>query len=201
MGNNLGNKRIMAQNIEHHMRKHQISRKDLSDMMGVPYTTICSWLNPDTYPRIDKIEKMAQIFGISKSDLVEEQSSVEKTISNLPFYNEFVSAGSGWLLEGYEYEFCEFENAPANSDFALRIRGDSMSPNFNDNDIVFVRQGVHIESGQVGVWCINGEGYLKMLQGNKLVSYNSKYEPIVINEFDRVFPAGRVVGRQVENTK
>jgi hypothetical protein len=38
-------------------------------------------------------------------------------------------------------------------------------------------------------------GYIKMLQGNRLISLNSKYEPVVISEFDSFYTAGRVIGK------
>jgi len=61
-----------------------------------------------------------------------------------------------------------------------------MSPNYNDDDdIVFVRKTVLVESGQNGVFCLNGEGFMKQLQGNRLVSLNSGYEPVTINDFDK----------------
>lgn len=73
MQNNLGNKTTMAHNIQRYMSINGMERKDLAECIGVPYTTVCDWINAKTYPRIDKIEKMAQVFGISKADLVEEQ--------------------------------------------------------------------------------------------------------------------------------
>jgi len=124
-----------------------------------------------------------------------KQSAVNKVVASLPYFLESVSAGSGWLLEGYEYEFHEFDDPPNDADFALRVRGDSMSPNYNDDDIVFVRKTVLVESGQIGVFCLNGEGFMKQLQGNRLVSLNSGYEPVTINDFDSFYVAGRVVGK------
>jgi len=198
MDNNLGNKQTMARNIERFMSIHHMKRKDLAECMTVPYTTVCDWLNAETYPRIDKIEKLAQIFGVSKADLVEKQSALERIVSTLPFYDTPVSAGGGaWLAEGHEYTFCEFEDAPPDADFALRVRGDSMEPMYLDDDIVFVKKSVLVESGQVGVFYLNGEGYMKMLQGNRLVSLNSQYAPVTINDFDSFFVAGRVVGKVI----
>lgn len=71
MSNDLGNKEVMARNLQRYMTIHRMMRKDLAAMVGVPYTTVCDWVNANTYPRIDKIEKMAMIFGISKADLIE----------------------------------------------------------------------------------------------------------------------------------
>jgi len=77
MADNLESKQIMATNIERFMLESAITRKYLSKIMNVPYTTVCDWINGNTYPRIDKIEKMAQIFGVTKSDLIEESNRGE----------------------------------------------------------------------------------------------------------------------------
>ena len=67
----LGNKEIMSRNIKYYMTRYNKSRSDMCKALGVKYTTFCDWVNAKTYPRIDKIELMANYFGISKSDLVE----------------------------------------------------------------------------------------------------------------------------------
>jgi phage repressor protein C with HTH and peptisase S24 domain len=70
-----------------------------------------------------------------------------------------------------------------------------MSPNYNDGDIVFVKQNRLIESGEIGVFLHNGEGYLEKLQGTKLVSLNPEYPPMEIRENDSFYMAGKSVGR------
>lgn len=72
----LGNKEIMAKNIQFYMDKYGKSRQDMCDALGVKYTTFTDWVKGNSYPRIDKIELMANYFGISKSDLVEERNSL-----------------------------------------------------------------------------------------------------------------------------
>lgn len=69
----LGNKEIMGKNIQRLMDNAGISRTKLSDDLDIAYTTITSWINGESYPRIDKIELMAAYFGVSKSELVERQ--------------------------------------------------------------------------------------------------------------------------------
>lgn len=86
-----------------------------------------------------------------------------------------------------------------NADFALRVRGDSTSPMYNDGDAVFVKLLQLLEPGQVGVFLINEEGYLKQWQGNRLVSLNSKYEPIHINEDDQFMIIGKVIDKIESN--
>ena len=48
-----------------------ISRREFCQRLGFAYSTVTDWLNAEKYPRIDKIEMMANFFGISKADLVE----------------------------------------------------------------------------------------------------------------------------------
>ena len=71
---NLGNKPVMAANINYYMNLKGINAKELSKALKVPYTTVLSWKKAEYYPRIDKIEMMADYFGVLKSDLIEDKS-------------------------------------------------------------------------------------------------------------------------------
>lgn len=71
----LGNKQVMAQNIKMYMEDKGISRKEFCKRLGFAYSTVTDWLNAEKYPRIDKIEMMANFFGISKADLVEPHTA------------------------------------------------------------------------------------------------------------------------------
>lgn len=69
---NIGNMDTMARNLSYYMAKHNVSQKELADVAGVSVVTVSYWLHAKRYPRIDKIEMMAEYFGIMKSDLIEE---------------------------------------------------------------------------------------------------------------------------------
>lgn len=69
----LGNKKIMGDNIQYYLSMNGIERKEFAKIIGVPYSTLTCWINGTAYPRIDKIQKMADYFGIEKRDLVEER--------------------------------------------------------------------------------------------------------------------------------
>lgn len=68
----LGNKQIMSENIQRLMDSRGIDRNKICADLGFKYTTFTDWVKGKTYPRIDKIEMMAQYFGVNKSDLVEK---------------------------------------------------------------------------------------------------------------------------------
>ena len=78
----LGNKKVMAKNLKRLMDERRVSARELSRTLNFPYTTLLSWLKADNYPRIDKIEAMADYFGILKSDLIEEKQEEEKPVTN-----------------------------------------------------------------------------------------------------------------------
>ena len=71
----LGNKQVMAKNIRYYMEKNRLNATDLALELDFKYSTVLDWLKANTYPRIDKIEMMANYFGIEKSDLVEDKST------------------------------------------------------------------------------------------------------------------------------
>lgn len=68
---NLGNKEIFASNLKHYMQVYEKDRNDICKILDIPYTTLSDWLNAKKYPRIDKIELLANYFNIQKSDLIE----------------------------------------------------------------------------------------------------------------------------------
>ena len=76
MVNNLGNKQTMADNIRYYIGKFDVTSKEMCEVLDVPPSTFSYWLNARTYPRIDKIEKMASFFHVTKADLVEDRNSM-----------------------------------------------------------------------------------------------------------------------------
>lgn len=67
-------KEIMANNIKRYMEMKGVSNQQLCDALNFKYTTFMDWIKGVTYPRIGKIEAMANYFGVMKSDLIEEKS-------------------------------------------------------------------------------------------------------------------------------
>ena len=67
------NKQIMARNIKYFMEKKGVTNQQLCDALDFKYTTFMDWIKGVTYPRIGKVEAMANYFGCEKSDLIEER--------------------------------------------------------------------------------------------------------------------------------
>lgn len=70
---NIGNKETMSKNLRYYIEKSGKDRKTLAEIWGFPYSTVTDWINGNKYPRIDRIEVMADYFGIQKSDLIEDK--------------------------------------------------------------------------------------------------------------------------------
>ena len=182
MLNNLGNKETMSHNIQRYMDMHNMKRRDLADFLGVPYTTLCGWLSAETYPRIDKIEKMAQIFGISKSDLVEELRTSRSV--RIPVLGRIPA---GIPIEAIE-DIIDYEEIPADwtaggkEYFALLIQGDSMSPKYLDGDVVIFLKAVDCDNGAECAVFVNGDDATfkkvrKNMDGITLFPLNPEYDP------------------------
>ena len=67
------NKEVMAKNIRYYMELNKVNSTEICKALGFKQSTFSNWINAKIYPRIDKIELMANYFGISKADLVEER--------------------------------------------------------------------------------------------------------------------------------
>lgn len=69
----MNNKNIFAANLQMYMDINNKSRKEVSEALGVSYYTFTDWVKGKKYPRMDKVEKLAEYFGILKSDLIEDK--------------------------------------------------------------------------------------------------------------------------------
>jgi phage repressor protein C with HTH and peptisase S24 domain len=114
----------------------------------------------------------------------------------IDWYAQPASAGTGNILDSdlaeelYVPESAEAEQA----DFVISVGGDSMEPTYHDGDKVFVEKCDSVDIGEVGIFVVNGDVYIKELGNKCLISHNEKYKPIRIGENDSIYCCGRVVG-------
>ncbi len=67
-------KEVFAKNLRAYMEMKGKTQKELAEIVGVSAPTMNDWIKAKKYPRIDKIEILADYFGILKSDLIEEKT-------------------------------------------------------------------------------------------------------------------------------
>lgn len=114
----------------------------------------------------------------------------------LPLFETPVSAGAGSLL--YDETPTEWITVQRNdlskkADYLLRVRGDSMEPNFYDGDLVLIQQTQQIFENEIGIFILNGEAFIKKMGKGELISLNPIYEPIKLHDYDDVRCAGIVL--------
>ena len=139
------------------------------------------------------------------NDLLDEEytrvlsSAKKKNRPRLMYINSYsfpVSAGVGSFVENEAPEqilvpeCAEAEEA----DYVLTVNGDSMQPMFNDGDKVYVVNQQSVEIGEIGIFVINGDAYIKKLGKGQLISLNEKYKPILLNNDDSIYCCGKVIG-------
>lgn len=120
-------------------------------------------------------------------------------ITYINCYDLAVSAGAGepWVDNAYKTRL-EIPGGlvPDRAHFCVRVNGSSMEPAYRDGDIVFVeRVESCVNEGEIGIFFLNGDGYIKRLGRGVLISLNPAYEPISLHDYDSLRCQGRVLGK------
>ncbi len=201
----LGNKEIFAKNLNYYMLLNHKDRNDIARDLDLPYTTVTGWCKGEFYPRIDKIEALANYFEIRKSDLVEEK--------NLPTNNNkqafpllgTVKAGYNYLAQENWIGYVNLDKEVSDPEnyFALKVTGDSMQPIMYEDDIVIVHKQNDVESGQVVIVIVDGEEatvkkLIKYDDHIELVAFNSYYPPRKLTKKDDFKIIGKVTEARIK---
>ena len=204
----LGNKKVFSKNLRKYMDLYQKSRSDICKDLGFAYTTFTSWETGVNYPRIDKIEMMADYFHIEKSDLIEDKtdkpSSPTKGI-RIPVLGK-VAAGIPIeaITDIEDWEEIPQSMAKTGEYFALKIAGKSMEPRMTDGDVVIVRRQPDVDSGDIAVVLVNGnDATVKQISksdaGLTLIGWNpSVYIPKTYNKKECKELPVTILGKVVE---
>ena len=134
-----------------------------------------------------------------------EKSGEYKTADIIPihilrerkvFYTT-VSAGTGSLLDGEDYEMYTSPDIPEEASFGVYVSGDSMEPRYHNEELIWIEQTEQLEDGEIGIFYLDGNAYVKKFQNNEngtyLVSLNKKYDPIPVTENNSFKIFGRVL--------
>lgn len=205
----IGNKIVFSRNLRALMEARGKDRKQVCKDLGFKYTTFTDWYNGNKYPRIDKIEMLADYFGVLKSDLIEDKTELP---SNAILYISShkapiigsIPAGYPVLafedIEGYaDIPYSDEENY-----FFLRVNGESMkNAGIHTGDLVLIRRQKCADDGQVVAARVNGdEATLKRYkrQGNSvlLLPENPDFEPRIVPVSDFENGDAEIIGIALE---
>ncbi len=127
------------------------------------------------------------------------QYLVDKDKLYITQYDYGVSAGIGNYLDEWDVPKTTVQIADSpiarKADYILKVDGDSMMPNFEDGDRVFVKAQETVEMNEIGIFVIDSTCYLKQFKGDRLHSLNQDYDDIALNEFQNIKCVGKVLGK------
>ncbi len=88
----------------------------------------------------------------------------------------------------------EIPNTPAykRADYAIGVNGNSMFPVYKDGDTLLIEMTDEIEIGEIGIFLVDGESYVKKLGNGELISLNPEFKNITLTESSRCM--GKVIG-------
>ncbi len=147
---------------------------------------------------MERTKTLAEIDAEAKKEEKKKSKCIE--MHEIPGYIESytlpASAGKGVDLDACEKIMLKVKDKRLiiEANFAVRISGDSMEPEFHDGEYALVRTQPQIEQGSIGIFTVNSDGYIKKLGAGELISLNPKYENIKLHEYDDVRCRGKVIG-------
>ena len=127
------------------------------------------------------------------------------SIITLSEFEQPVSAGKGvYLGDGSQTITREVRSTEETrkADFILRVSGDSMEPKYSDGERLLIKRQHDVGIGEIGIFILNNEGFVKKKEKDRLVSLNPAYEDIIFNDEDSIECKGKVIGKiQIDQTK
>lgn len=191
----------LGENIRKFRIIKNMTQLDLAKQLNVSDKTVSSWETGEKIPRMGNIEKIAALFHINKSELIDNN---ETNRPRIPVLGKVVA---GYPMDAVEniidYEEISEQMAKTGEFFALQVQGDSMNPRFVDGDVVIVRKQEDVDSGDIAIILVNGdEATIKKVQkfegGINLIPANPAYDVLTYsNEEIENLPV-RCLGKVVE---
>lgn len=134
--------------------------------------------------RVKQIEELKKI------------STSETSTRFIQYYQRLASAGTGQVIfEDMPIDRIEIPDIPEYKrvSYAIGVNGNSMEPLYYDGDMLLIEPTCDANVGEIGIFIVGSEAYVKKLGENELISLNTGYENIPLTEDSKCM--GRVVGK------
>lgn len=186
-------KRIFSKNLRRLLEESGKTQKELAEAIGESQQVVNTWAIGRSIPRMGRVQKLADFFGVEKSILVDEwpESDIPQlpnifpiTKKRIPFLGQIACGEPIFCNE--DRESYVVAGADVRADFCLKARGDSMTgARIMDGDVVFIQKDVELVNGQIYAVEIDDEATLKRVyydetaQELRLLAENPKYPTMV----------------------
>ena len=68
----------LSESLQELMKERNIDQKELAEAIGVTQPTVSNWIQQTKYPRIKRIQQLADYFNVSKSRITEGKKEVQQ---------------------------------------------------------------------------------------------------------------------------
>ena len=121
----------------------------------------------------------------------------EVKIIHLPKSVLKASAASGNWLDEQQLESVSVVDTPQakKANLIIEVDGDSMEPLYSNGDNVLANTKAEVTVGDIGIFIVDGNGYIKKLGENRLISVNPEYDDIFPTEYSDFRCVGKVLGK------
>lgn len=160
-------------------------------------------LNDESKKHIDyEIEREARrskelsALKVRSPNLLIEVPEKQPPIRYINYHQRLASAGNGQVVfEDMPVDRIEIPDIPKYKrvSYAIGVNGQSMEPLYNDGDILLIEPTCQVEIGEIGIFIVDGEAYVKKLGNGELISLNNGYPNITLTEYSNCM--GRVVDK------
>ncbi len=179
-------KDIFSNNLIRYMNRFNVNQADIVADLGITASTVSDWVNAKKYPRVDKMQRLADYIGVSISDLREPpQTNIIQPTGMVPVYGQIAAGLPILAVENIEGYYPVMVRNP-DEHFYLRVKGNSMvGAGIVDGSLVLIHKQPCAENGQIVACRVNGdEATLKRFkqQGDIviLLPENAAYEPQIV---------------------
>ena len=202
---------IVANNLKKLMKDRNVARDKLAKDLDIGYSTLSNWLLGYNAPKMDKVQALAEYFGVNYTDIISNSTSnfepydLEEYTVKIPILGvipagtpmeaiediiDYIEIPKEWTRGGKEF-------------FALKLKGDSMFPKYNDGDVVIFKKTPDCNSGDEVCVLVNGNDatfkrLLKYDSGITLQPLNTAYDIKMYSNKDIKNLPIRVLGVAVE---
>ena len=188
----------MGKRISELRRECGLNQEQLAEMSAISRITLARYETGVIEPGAFALARIADALGVSTDELLCRTQKLPAFIqivrNAVPIVGD-IACGEPITAEQNIDGYAELPDG-VTADFALRCKGDSMTPTFNDGDLVLIRQTPEVEDGQIAAVGVDGEATLKHVykrpEGLLLVADNPKYAPVLATE--NVVIYGKAIG-------
>lgn len=140
-------------------------------------------------------QKQSAILRKQREEMEAAEEIAPLIILHQPYAQVAAAEGAGAFLldDGSDEVLVEMNKYTKQADVILRVVGRSMEPVIADGDRVLVRQQPSVRIGEIGVFVVDGQGYLKEYQADRLISLNPNIDDVIVGDLQSAECYGKFI--------